>query len=235
MRSGFFVGISKVLRILFLLLGILCALAVVLAFTSVPFYMHYNLGVTSSDTDVQEDFKPKNIIMFGGAGMPSADNLMRLYYTSSYANYYGAPVVLIHPEDSVCQSEMTKYLQQNGVEDIAYMTKGTNTRSQVVELKELHPDLLTEPMLVVTSTEHVYRTIRCMKKVGFENVIGKPAQEATVDFDLSIKKQNLGGKQLVPAVENTKIRYTFYNYLKLEVTCFREYMAIIYYKAKGWI
>lgn len=235
MVTKILVNIIKVLRFAFLSLGILFALIVLLAFTSVPFYMHYNLGKNPDGVEIAEDYCPKNIIMFGGAGMPSADNLMRLYYTSSYANHYDTPVILIHPEDSVCQSEMTKYLRQNGIEQIVYMTKGTNTRSQVVEFKELYPEMMTEPMLVVTSTEHMYRTIRCLKKVGFENVIGKPAQEATVDFDLSVEQQNLGGKELIPTVGNTKIRYTFYNYLKLEITCFREYIAIMYYKIKGWI
>ena len=225
----------KVLKNIFLSLGILFALMIVLAFTSIPFYMHYNLGEIPDDINMTEDFYPKKIVMFGAAGMPSPDNLMRLYYTSYCANLYDVPVIIIHPEDSVCQLEMTKYLLQNGVEDILYVTRGSNTRSQVVEFKELYPELIKEQMLVVTSTEHMYRTIRCLKKIGFEYVSGKPAQEATVDFDLSIKQQNLGGKEFVPSVENTKIRYTFYNYLKLEVTCFREYVAIVYYKIKGWI
>ena len=129
---------------------------------------------------------------------------------------------------------MTRVLRQEGVEDINYMTLGTNTRSQSLELKDSHPELLDSPLLIITSTEHVRRTIKCLKKVGFGNVIGMPAQEATVDFNLSLENQKLGGNK-IPSVESTSIRYTFYNYLKLEIVCLREYIALTYYKLKNWI
>jgi hypothetical protein len=96
-------------------------------------------------------------------------------------------------------------------------------------------EIINEKLLVITSTEHLYRTIRCLKKVGFENIVGIPAQEATVDFNLSLENQKLGGNSSIPSVGNTKIRYTFYNYLKLEIICVREYIAITYYKIKDWI
>ena len=173
--------------------------------------------------------------MFGGAGMPSEDNLMRLYHTAALAKHFDIPVILVHPKDSLCQAEMTRLLRQDGVDNIEYMTSGTNTRSQCVELMEKYPQLADQPLLVVTSPEHVKRTVKCLNKVGFTNVYGKAAYPATVDFDLSLKKQKLGGNEAIPSVESTKMRYTFFNYLKLEVTCLREYCALAYYRIKGWI
>lgn len=167
--------------------------------------------------------------------MPSEDNLMRLYHTAALARHYKAPVVLVHPENAPCQAEMTRLLQQGGIDRINYMTKGTNTRSQAVELLEAYPELTEEQIIVVTSPEHVRRTVKCLNKVGFRNVIGKAAFPSTVDFDLSLKKQKLGGNEVIPSVESVKIRYTFFNYLKLEITCLREYFALGYYKVKGWI
>lgn len=216
-------------------MGIIFTVAVVLAFTSVPFYAHFNLGKNPDGIEITEDFKPERVVMFGGAGMPSPDNLMRLYHTSMWANHFDVPVILVHPEDSICQSEMSRFLRHDGIESIYFMTEGTNTRSQSLELKEYYPELIDSPLLVVTSTEHVNRTIKCLKKVGFTNVIGMPAQEATVNFNLSLENQKLGGNEMLPSVENTNIRYTFYNYLKLEIICIREYIALLYYKVKNWI
>ena len=104
-----------------------------------------------------------------------------------------------------------------------------------MELKETHPQLIDKQLLVVTSPEHIRRTVKSLNKVGFINVVGVAAYPATVDFDLSLKKQKLGGNNAVPSVESVKMRYTFFNYLKLEITCIREYLALGYYRIKGWI
>ena len=223
----------KSIKILFFILGFVFVVILVLAFTSAPFYMYYNLGKSPNQNG---DLKtPQMVMMFGGAGMPSEDNLMRLYHTAALARHYDVPVLLIHPKDSLCQAEMTRLLHQGGVDKVAYMTSGSNTRSQCMELKETHPQLIEKQLLVVTSPEHVRRTVKSLNKVGFSNVVGVAAYPATVDFDLSLKKQKLGGNNAVPSVENVKMRYTFFNYLKLEITCIREYLALGYYRIKGWI
>jgi uncharacterized SAM-binding protein YcdF (DUF218 family) len=225
--------LTKTIKALFFALGILFFLMIVLAFTSAPFWAHYRLGQNPNE-EIQLTH-PQYVVMFGGAGMPSEDNLMRLYHTAALARHFEAPVLLVHPEDSLCQTEMTRLLHQGGIDSILYMTEGTNTRSQALELIAKYPELTEEQLIVVTSPEHVRRTIKCLNKVGFQNVIGKAAYPATVDFDLSLKKQKLGGNEAIPSVESVKMRYTFFNYLKLEITCFREYFALAYYKVKGWI
>lgn len=227
--------IRKTLRYLFVILGAILLLMIILALTPAPFYMHYHLGDDPNETEMP--FYPKYIVMLGGAGMPSESNLIRLYFTAQFANHYETPVVLVHPKDSICQAEMTKALTCQGIEHdrILYMTDGSNTRSQVLELREQFPDLISTPILVVTSPENMRRTIKCFNKVGFSAVRGASAREATVDFDLSLKKQKLDGNETIPNVESTNMRYTFWNYFKLETTCFREYCALAYYRIKGWI
>ena len=225
--------LTKSIIITFFVFGILFFTMLVLAFTSAPFYMHYRLGQDPND-DVEVS-NPQLVMMFGGAGMPSEDNLMRLYHTAALARHFDVPVLLVHPEDSLCQAEMTRLLRQGGIDSILYMTEGANTRSQAVELMNAYPELSEKELIVVTSPEHVRRTVKCLNKVGFRNTIGKAAYPATVDFDLSLKKQKLGGNEAIPSVESVKMRYTFFNYLKLEITCVREYFALAYYKIKGWI
>ena len=225
--------LTKSIIITFFVFGILFFTMLVLAFTSAPFYMHYRLGQDPND-DVEVS-NPQLVMMFGGAGMPSEDNLMRLYHTAAWARHFDIPVLLVHPEDSLCQAEMTRLLRQGGIDSILYMTEGANTRSQAVELMNAYPELSEKELIVVTSPEHVRRTVKCLNKVGFRNTIGKAAYPATVDFDLSLKKQKLGGNEAIPSVESVKMRYTFFNYLKLEITCLREYFALAYYKIKGWI
>lgn len=225
--------LARFIKITFFTLGILFALMLILAFTSAPFYWYFNLG-QNPDKETQLNH-PQRVVMFGGAGMPSEDNLMRLYHTAALARHFDVPVILVHPEDSLCQAEMTRLLHQDKVNDILYMTEGSNTRSQALELMAAYPELANEQMLVVTSPEHVRRTVKCLKKAGFTNICGKAAYPATVDFDLSLDKKKLGGNEIVPSVESVKMRYTFFNYLKLEITCLREYCALAYYKVKGWI
>ena len=131
--------LTKSIIITFFVFGILFFTMLVLAFTSAPFYMHYNLGQDPND-DVEVS-NPQLVMMFGGAGMPSEDNLMRLYHTAALARHFDVPVLLVHPEDSLCQAEMTRLLRQGGIDSILYMTEGANTRSQAVELMNAYPEL----------------------------------------------------------------------------------------------
>ena len=228
--------VRKTLHGLLLALGILFFVMLVLALTPAPFYMHHALG---HDPAPQGDgaFEPEHIVLFGGAGMPSEGNLIRLYYTASAAQHYGAPVLIVHPEDAVCRAEMTRYLVQSGLPEdrLSFMDRGSNTRSQALELAKADPRLTKVRLLVVTAPEQVRRTVKTLEKAGFTQVHGLAAREATVDFDLSLKGKELHGNQAVPTLESTNLRYTFWNYLKLEITCFREYFALAYYRLKGWI
>lgn len=228
----------NILKWLFISFGIILLLINILALTQLPFYMHRSLGEDASwENDSTTQFTPDYIIMFGGAGMPSESNLIRLYYTAEIAGKLHKPIILVHPEDSVCQAEMTKYLVNTGIspDSIMYMTGGSNTRSQSVCLADSFPDIISANCLIITAPEHLSRTLKCLRKCGFQNIRGIGAFENTVDFDLSLDKQALKGNKYIPDVESTNLRYTFWNYLKLEIICIREYLATAYYWLKDWI
>ena len=229
---------KNILKWLFISFGIIMLIISIFALTPLPFYMHRSLGEDASwEKDSTTQFTPDYIIMFGGAGMPSESNLIRLYYTAEIAGKLHKPIILVHPEDSVCQAEMTRYLVNNGIssDSIMYMTGGSNTRSQSVCLADSFPQLKEASSLIITAPEHLSRTLKCLKKCGIENIRGIGAFESTVDFDLELDKANLKGNKFVPDIESTNLRYTYWNYLKLEIICFREYFATAYYWIKDWI
>lgn len=227
--------IKKALKYIGISAGCVFFIILLLAFTPAPFYMHYSLGTDPNRTN--ESFVPEYVIMLGGAGMPSQSNLIRLFYTAEFANEFQIPIFILHPKDSLCQEYMKHELVLKGVcpNNISFVTEGSNTRSQVLQIKEKTPELLEKKLLIITSPEHLTRTVKCFNKAGFTNVRGQGAFEATVDFDLSLKDKKLDGNEFIPNVENTNMRYTFWNYLKLEIDCYREYVALLYYKLKGWI
>ena len=229
--------IRKAIKILLISLGVITSLMLLLALTPAPYRMHYRLGEDPSWEQDGIPFHPEYVVMLGGAGMPSESNLLRLYFTAEIAMRIDKPIILVHPEDSICQSSMSQLLIKHGIscDSIDYMTVGGNTRAQVMGLKEHFPALVEVPFLIVTAPENMYRTLKCFSKAGFSQIRGISAQEASVDFDLTIKDKNLEGNRLVPKVDSPNLRYNFWNYLKLEITCLREYCAIAYYKIKGWI
>jgi len=233
-KNNIIKAILKTLKIVSISGGCLFFIMFFLAFTPVPFYMYYHLG---RDLNCgEEPFTPTHIVMLGGAGMPSQGNLIRLFYTAGYAQLY-AEVIILHPQDTLCQREMKKELIFRGVhqDKITFITEGSNTHSQILQLKHARPELLHQNLLVITSPEYLTRTVKCFRKLGFTAICGKGAFEATVDFDLSLKREKMEGNKMIPLVESTTLRYTFWNYIKLEIDCFREYTAIVYYKFKGWI
>ena len=233
-RSGKIKIVVKVVKVTFISFGCIFFALLLLAFTSVPFYMYYHLG--TAPNRMEKSFSPEHIIMLGGASMPSQGNLIRLFYTAEFAKS-DVEIIILHPKDSLCKQAMEQELILKGVQPdrITFLTEGSNTHSQILQLKHEKPELLNRDLLVISSPEHVRRSVKCFNKLGFTSVHGQGAFEATVYFDISLKGKKIEGNEFVPLVESTNLRYTFWNYLKLEIDCFREYTALIYYKLKGWI
>jgi uncharacterized SAM-binding protein YcdF (DUF218 family) len=228
--------ILKLIRMILISLGILFAIAIILAFTPAPFFMHYNLGKNISKSD--SCFIPEYIVMLGAGGMPESNNLMRLHYVAEFAGNYKTPVIILHPADSATKEKMLYELSFKGInrDDVTFSTDGTNTHTQVLALKKLMPELTDKKLLIITSPEHLRRTQKCFIKQNFNHIYGKAAFNSTIDFDLSLDKTQLDDDDdFIIAVNNSRLRYTFWNYLKLEITCFREYFALLYYKINAWI
>lgn len=217
------------------LAGMVFIVLAILAFTRLPFDMHRNLG----ECDSGYFFTPEVILMLGGGGMPSESNLIRLYYTAQMAERYPhSRIIVAHPTDTSVAGQMRDYLLQAGVdqERISFMMKGTNTREQALYTSELFPELQNSKIVLVTSPENMYRSIKVFRKLKFQEIGGEPAFENAMFVDLKYNHQKAGGRVYVPDVSGSNgLRYNFWNYLKLEITCIREYVAITYYKLNGWI
>jgi uncharacterized SAM-binding protein YcdF (DUF218 family) len=215
--------------------GILLLVLLILSFTRIPFDVHRWLG--SKNASFQ--FTPENIIMLGGSGMPSESNLIRLNYTKDLALFFpDARILISHPNDTSTLRQMVDFLQAFNIPASRIFTEshGTNTREQVYELISKYPGIVDQNLVIVTSPENMYRTLGTFRKLGFKKIGGVAAFENAMFIDLGYNHKKLGGRQYVPDVSrNMELRYNFWNYLKLEITCLREFAAILYYEVNGWI
>ncbi len=227
--------LKKTIRYLFLWSGIFFFLMIILACTRVPYDMHRWLGITGSGFR----FAPTTIVMFGGSGMPSESNLIRLFYFKEIAlNYPESRLILAHPNDTGVIRQMTAFLYAFDIDStrVSALYGGSNTREQALKLIKNFPGIENEKIVVVTSPEHMFRTLKTMRRLQFKNVGGLPAFENPMFIDLGYDHRKIGGSVYVPDVSGSlTLRYNFWNYLKLEITCLREYCAILYYKLNGWM
>jgi len=215
--------------------GALFLLLLVFSFTRIPFDMQRWLGTEGAGFK----FSPSVIVMLGGSGMPSESNLIRLNYTKNLALIFpDSKIMIAHPSDTAVVNEMIDFLVAFGITPDRIHTKshGLNTREQAMELIEIYPGITHEKVVIITSPENMYRTMRTFRKLEFESIGGVSAFENAMFVDLSYNFKKLGGKEFVPDVSgNLGLRYNFWNYLKIEISCLREFVAILYYKVNGWI
>jgi len=83
-------------------------------------------------------------------------------------------------------------------------------------------------VLIITTPEHMYRSIKTFKNVGFTKVGGLPTFEKPIDEE---KLKETGETERI----HLSFRYNMWSYLNYEFLVLKEYCAIIYYKLKGWI
>lgn len=227
--------IKKALRILVFIAGSICILFTVLSFTRIPYDLHRWLGLSASHYSA----KPHTFIMLGGSGMPSESNLIRLYYSEKLLKLNKtARLLLAHPTDTTVINLMISEITSKGIDRkrITIEKTGTNTRSQALAIAESNPDLKNNMVVLITSPENMRRSVLSFRKAGFKNVGGEPAFENAMFADLSYNHLKVGGNRMLPDVSHVnKLRYDFWNYLKLEIICLRELTALVYYKLNGWI
>jgi uncharacterized SAM-binding protein YcdF (DUF218 family) len=227
--------LKKLIRNIVVASGSLFIVLLIFAFTRVPFDFQLWLGTSGTAFN----FVPESIVMLGGSGMPSEANLIRLYYTKELAQTYPrSKIIIVHPHDTAVLRQMIDFLVAYGVSDERIYTgsNGTNTRAQGIQLKEHYPGITHEKIVLVTSPEHMYRSLKTLKKLNFKTVGGVAAFENPMFIDLIYDHSKVGGSKYLPDVSgNLDLRYNFWNYFKLEVTCLREFTAIVYYRLNGWI
>jgi uncharacterized SAM-binding protein YcdF (DUF218 family) len=215
--------------------GILGLLMIVLAFTRVPYDLHRWLGTAAGECERV----PEAIVVLGGSGMPSGPELLRLHHAAHLAGQWPqAQVIVVHPGDTAVIGQMVDELVLKGVspERIVQVREGDNTRAQALACLR-HCSTAKPSMALVTAPENMYRSVRAFRKAGFSRgVCGAPAWDHAMYHAFDYEHRGIGGKAWVPDVsDEPALRYTFWNYLKLEVTCLREYVAIAYYRLNGWI
>jgi uncharacterized SAM-binding protein YcdF (DUF218 family) len=218
------------------LLGWISLIALVLSFTDIPFYIYYGMATRGADLSRKPDY----IVMLGGVGMPSPEDLIRTYTTAGAWHQESKSKVIIafpsQPELEQWSPEilMAEDLILRGVDSasILFERRGFSTRSQALNIAEMIgvDNINSVGVRVVTSPEHMYRAIRVFRKIGFEYVGGTPAFESVIDEDKLIR-----GKRKNSEKRFLKIRYNMWSYLKYEITILREFCAIGYYKLRGWI
>jgi len=228
----------RILRNLAAGFGIFFLACVLLALTEQPYWWYYWLGTSKSEMSS----KPEVIVVLGGGGMPSQSNLMRGWFAAKAAKSFPDAKVILAMPGEISDSLSTPVLMKNelvvrGVqsETISFETGGTNTRAQALNCAKLM-DTKT-PVLLVTSPEHMRRSVLCFQKAGFEKVNALPAFENALEADLKFDDDKLGGnKKLVPDVgESINARYQLWNHLKYEILIAREITALAYYRLRGWI
>jgi len=221
--------------------GVLFLMALILSFTTLPFWGYYWLGTSQSKFTEKPDY----IVLLGGGGMPSESNLMRAFFVFRAAEQFPNSLIVIsipgNADDSTSTARLvTSELALKGIDlqRIRYEEMGTNTRSQALHLQQFNSEsLLNKSILIVTSPEHMRRAILTFKKAGFTRLNALPAFEDALEADLIFKDEDLGGNKLpIPDIGNhTSVRYQFWNHLKYEILIAREMTALAYYKLRGWI
>lgn len=228
----------RLLRNLFVLIGIFFTLCVVLAMTEQPFWAYHWLGTSKSEIK----WAPQSIVLLGGGGMPSESNLIRSWYVDKASKSFPeAKIIIAMPgdlSDSLSTPQrMKKELVLRGINssNISFEPEGTNTRSQALNCMGLIK--MDSPILLVTSPEHMRRSVLCFQKTGFNRINALPAFEDTAEADFTFTDDKLGGNTvLVPDVGNSlNMRYQLWNHLRYELLIAREIVALSYYKLRGWI
>ena len=199
--------------------------------------MFYDLSL--SETKLTSS--PEYIVVMSGGGIPSESGLMRTYKTAEVANMYlDAKVIVTMPGDTADTNASCYLMKQEivlrGVNPnrIIFENVGTNTRSQAQEVQKIIKT--NAPILLITSPEHIYRSIKCLNKVGLTNVSGEPSWAQEMEADFSFNDEKLGGNKAIPNIgNNIQLRYQFWNHLGYQIRVYREYLAIAFYKLKGWI
>jgi uncharacterized SAM-binding protein YcdF (DUF218 family) len=218
------------------ILGWIFLTGIILSFTDIPFYTYYWLGTNGADLTKKPDY----IVLLGGVGMPSPEDLMRTYFTAGAAEQVpDAKIIISFPPDTIYKQFspeilMAKELEMRGIgsDRISFEYYGYSTRTQAQNIKKLVGSnrVDTIAIRIVTSPEHMFRAVRVFRKVGFGYVGGTPAFESAIDENKLIRGRH---KKTEKSLLN--LRYNMWSYLKYEITVVREFCAITYYKIRGWM
>jgi uncharacterized SAM-binding protein YcdF (DUF218 family) len=251
----------KIVKYFLIFLGILSLAFCILCFTHLPWLWIYRLGTSNAGIHRPPDF----IVIMGGGGMPSESALIRTYYAANLGHYYPrARIIVTLPGDTSDPVSsinlMKKELVLRGISPgrILLEAEGTNTRAEALNVQKIILDLEASAMnnripasseqqttirrplsgiCLVTSPEHMYRSVLSFRKVGFLKVDGLAAFANPIEAGLTYEGYRLGGRDwMIPDVgNNLMIRYQFWLQARNLGLAIRECIAMGYYRMKGWI
>lgn len=226
---------GRIIKRTVVLSGVLGLLALVLAFTSLPFHVHRWLALAGGELLGPAD----HIIVLGGSAMPSGGELMRVYKAAELGHASAASMIwLVHTGDTATLCAMQEELRLRGIPAcrVQRVIGGGNTREQALNMWDRMGQERTGSLALVSVPEHMYRALATFRKVGFSRIQGAPALEQALFVPLSYAHRGIGGRAMMPDVSNNlSLRYDLWNNLKLELTCLREIFALGYYKMNGWL
>lgn len=226
------------LRIIFIVFGVVFVLLIGLSLTEQPFLISYYLATANSAIQADPDY----IVMMGAGGMPGPKSLLRCYYTAQEAKKYPeAKIIVAMPAEpgkflGSDPYEMYEEIVRHDISKSRFMfeVRGTNTRTQACNIFGMLHTMPHKNLLIITSPEHMYRSILTFEKCGFQNVDGVSSFGAALDNNLLLTPDEYESDQ-VSMSRNISLRYNMWNYLKVEIEIIREIIALAYYKVKGYI
>ncbi len=233
--------LQKAIKVLILILkrtrvvaGSIALLMFALSFTDLPWHAYYHLGTSQIDRNIEADY----IIVMGAGAVPGHHALLRCWYAAkAAAQLPEAQVIVALPADSSAdQTDHDRMIEELELRAIAperliSEKKGRNTFKQATNIRKIIPDPNSR-LLLITSPEHMYRSIKTFRKAGFSHVNGLPTFEAAFDNDLLIEP---GSKKKGPKLseQNLDLRYNMWSYLQYQIIVLREYAAIAWYVITG--
>ena len=234
--------LRRFLKLIFLFMGGIFTFIIVFSFTTGPYWTYHWLGTSVSSYE----FIPTNIIIMGGTGMPSESALTRSFFAARLGNKFPeAKIFVTQPGTagiSLAESDGWKIKQEligRGIDSsrIFLETEGKNSREEALKVIKISPRIIHEKCVIVTSPEHMRRSILCFRKAGYKYLGGEPTFNANGPSDLIYSDKHLGGRNTIPLPdvgESIQLRYQFWNHLRYQILCYRELVALVWYKLHGW-
>lgn len=223
----------RLLRVLINVLGAVALLMLVLALTPLPGYALRWLSHAGPESATDPDV----IVLMGGGGIPSETGLMRSYETATQARRHPkARVILAMPfepgETNGRPGAVVRELILRGVDAdrITQEGQGRHTREQALLVWNMVGGKNPPAVLVVSSPEHVRRSVLAFRKAGFPQVSGMGTHSQVLEADLSLAQGRLPRPD-----QTTLLRYQVWEGVILQIRVLREGTALLYYKLKGWI
>lgn len=232
--------LKKGLGVFFITIGVFFTVICLLSLSTAPFYMYHWLGASNSDYH----YEPQSILLLGGTAMPSESALIRIYYVREKAKKWKSATIYIaqlteeNQKLSVTDArKMGEELIANGIDSsrLHYLLSARSTREEALNFLLQFPELKNSRCVLVTSPENMRRAILTFKEAGFQTVGGIPTFSWSGTADFRYKDNLLGGRDLpFDAGNNLQLRYQFWNHLRYQLLCYREYIALLWYKLRGW-